>query len=82
MAYGGNPEYDLALQEAVATITTFRDAAAGGNPPRMHITTDTKLFVHVLGVIVLLLMEEIDQLGGDGKALLQEIGIKAAGKLA
>ncbi len=76
------PEYDLALQEAVAVVTTFREAAHGGRAANLSITTDTKLFVHVLGVIAVLALEEVDHLGGDGSALLREIGIKAARRLA
>ena len=79
---GRKPEYDRALQEAVAVVTTFRDAAKGGEPASLDIKTDAKLFVHVLGVITVLALDEIDQLGGDGDALLREIGIKAARRLA
>ena len=78
----GRPEFDLALQEAVAVVTTFREAAQGGEMVSLRITTDTKLFVHVLGVLTVLALEEVDHLGGDGGALLREIGIKAAGRLA
>lgn len=79
---GAKPEYDRALQEAVAVVTTFRQAARGEAAATLSITTDTKLFVHVLGVIAVMALEEVDQLGGDGGALLREIGIKAARRLA
>lgn len=74
-----NPGYDLALREAVATLTTFRDVTRGGTPVKLKIETDTKLFVHMLGTIAVLALAEIDRLGGDGGALLRDIGMRAAG---
>lgn len=72
-------EHDLALQEAVATITTFRDVTRGGEPLKLTIASDTKLFVHSIGVITVLALEEIDRLGGDADALLRDVGMRAAG---